>query len=266
MLDDDGLIRDQGGLDADRQIGGDRAHGGVQVAAEGQDVAALAHGDGQADAVLAVHAEDRLRRVRVAAVDAGDVAETDRPPVGDEVDVPDVLLRVEGARDAQREGLRAGLDRPGRQDQVLRPERVRERRRVQAEAGELPGGELDEDGLVLGAEQLDLGDVRHLQQLRADALGVVAQLALAEAVGGEAVDDPEDVAEVVVEERPDDAGRQRVADVADVLAHLIPGVLDLLGGRGAEEVDEDHRHAGSREAAQEVEVRGLLEPRARAAR
>ena len=95
---------------------------------------------------------------------------------------------------------------------------------------------------------------------RADALGVVAQLAVAEAVRGEAVDDPEHVAEVVVEERPDDARRQRVAHVADALAHLVPGVLDL-GGRGrADEVDEDRRGARSREAAQEVEVRGFLEP------
>src|SRR5262249_13062287 len=103
VLDHDGLVRDQRRLDADWQGGGDRAHRAVKVAAEGQDVAALAHGDGQADPVLAVHAEDRLRRVRVAAVNAGDVAEPDHPPVGYEVDVPDVLLRVEGAGYAQRE-------------------------------------------------------------------------------------------------------------------------------------------------------------------
>src|SRR5262249_54296181 len=82
------------------------------------------------------------------------------PAVGDEVDVPDVLVRVEGARDAERERLRTRLDRPGWQDQVLRPERVDELRLVQAEARELPGGELDEDRLVLGAEQLDLLDIR----------------------------------------------------------------------------------------------------------
>ena len=69
-------------------------------------------------------------------------------------------------------------------------------------AGQLLGGELDDDGLVLGAEDLDLGHIRHAQQPRADALGVVAQLALREAVGGEAVDDAEDVAELVVEAGP----------------------------------------------------------------
>ena len=53
---------------------------------------------------------------------------------------------------------------------------------------------------------------------------VVAQFAMGEAVGGEAVDQAEGVAEIVVEARSDDAGGQRAADVADVLAHLIPDV------------------------------------------
>ena len=82
---------------------------------------------------------------------------------------------------------------------------------------------------------------------------------MGEAVGGEAVDDAEGVAEIVVEARPDDAGRQRVADVADALADVIPDVGNFSGGRAALQVDEDRRDAGAREAAQEVELRRLLQ-------
>ncbi|MET0509241.1 MAG: efflux RND transporter permease subunit, partial [Burkholderiaceae bacterium] len=53
---------------------------------------------------------------------------------------------------------------------------------------------------------------------------LVAQLRMRESVGGKCVYRPEDVAELVVEERADRLGRQRLADVADLLAHLVPDV------------------------------------------
>src|SRR5262245_10833071 len=81
-----------------------------------------------------------------------------------------------------------------------------------------------------------------------------------EAVGREAVDDAEGVAELVVEEWPDDARRQGVAQVADLLANLVPEVRHLRGWGVAAQADEDRGLAGGREAAQEVEVRNLLEP------
>src|SRR4030095_9151678 len=100
----------QRGLDPDRQIRGDPAHRRVEVAAEGQDVATVPHGDGEPDAVLPVHAEDRLRRIGEATVDRGDVTQANHPAVDDEVDVPDVLLGVEASGDAEGELLVAGLD------------------------------------------------------------------------------------------------------------------------------------------------------------
>ena len=80
-----------------------------------------------------------------------------------------------------------------------------------------------------------------------------------EAVAREAVDDAERVAEIVVEAGPDDAGRKGMADVADVLANLIPDVRHLLRGRAALQIDEDRRNAGTREAAQKVEMRRFLQ-------
>ena len=130
---------------------------------------------------------------------------------------------------------------------------------IDAQAGQLLRRELDEDGLVLGAEDLDLGHVGHAQQPRADVLDVVAQLAVREAIGGEAVDDAEGVAELVVEAGPDDAGRQRVADVADALADLVPDVGDLARRRAPFQVDEDRGEARAGVAAQKVEARRFLE-------
>src|SRR5262245_2049990 len=88
---------------------------------------------------------------------------------------------------------------------------------------------------------------------------MVAQLAMSEAVGREAVDDPERIAEIVVEARTDHAGRQRMAHVADALAHVVPDVGNFLGGGAALEIDEDRGDAGAREAAQEIELRRLLQ-------
>ena len=71
---------------------------------------------------------------------------------------------------------------------------------VEAEGGDLLGRELQIDLLVLHADQLDLGDVAHAQQLGAQAVGLVAQLAMREAVGGQRIDQRIGVAELVVEE------------------------------------------------------------------
>ena len=75
--------------------------------------------------------------------------------------------------------LVAGLERAGRADRVLRPQRRDQGRAVDAEARQLLGRKLDEDLLVLRAEELDLRHVRNLQQPRADVLDIVAQLAMA---------------------------------------------------------------------------------------
>jgi hypothetical protein len=150
-----------------------------------EDVAALAHGDGEPDRRLAVDPEHRCRRVGVAAAYGGYVAQPQQPAVGDEVRLEDVLLGLEGAGHPQREFLVAGAHHARRAHHVLRAQSREDGRLVEAEAGEPLGGELDEDLLVLGAEQVDLGHVGQQQQPRARVLDVVAQLAVREAVRGE---------------------------------------------------------------------------------
>src|SRR5262249_49271874 len=105
----------------------------------------------------------------------------------------------------------------------------------------------------------DFRDVANKKQLRADIFDVVAKFAMGEPVAGETVDDPERRAEIVVETGPDDACWQRMPDIADVLAYLIPGVGDFLRVCAAFQVDEDRGEACLGIAAQEVEMRCFLQ-------
>ena len=180
-------------------------------------------------------------------------------PFGDEVDGQDVLLGPERARDADEDLLVRGLHHARRRDGVLGLQRGDQRGAVDPEAGQLLGRELDVDALVLRAEHVDLRDVRQLQELLADVVHVVPQLAVGEPVRGEAVDDAVGVAELVVEAGADDALRQRVADVADLLAHLVPDVRHLSRRRRVLQIDEDRGLARGRVALQVVEVRRLLQ-------
>ena len=77
------------------------------------------------------------------------------------------------------QALVPGLHHAGRQHQVLRLQRLDQRRVVQPEPGQPLGREFDEDYLVLRAQDLDLRDVGHLQQAGAHLLDLVAQLAVA---------------------------------------------------------------------------------------
>jgi hypothetical protein len=72
-------------------------HGPFDVAPEGKDVSAGAHGDGEPDALLPVDAEYRLRGVGGSACHARDVAQTNHFAVRDEIDGQDVLHSAERA-------------------------------------------------------------------------------------------------------------------------------------------------------------------------
>ena len=259
MLHRGRLIGDLVGLDADRQIGQNGGHGRADVLAEHQHVAAVAHRDGKADRFLAVDAEQRLRRIGRPARDLGDVAEADQPAIGGEVDGQDVLLRLEAAGRAHQDLLVGGFHHAGRGDGVLRLKGGDQRRLVEAEPGDLVGRELDVDALVLHAEHVDLRHVGDLQQARADILDIVAQLPAGKAVGGEAVDDAVGVAELVVEPGAEGSLRQRILDVAHLLADLIPDVRNIGLGRRSLQRHENGGDAGLGVALDVVEMRRFLE-------
>ena len=80
-----------------------------------------------------------------------------------------------------------------------------------------------------------------------------------EAVRDETIDQSEGVAEVVVEAGTDDAGRQRMTNVADIFAYLIPDNRHVGGCRRPFQIDENGREARPRIATQVVEALGLLQ-------
>ena len=253
------LIGNPGRLDTDGEIRNDRLHGLVDVLAQGQDVAAVAHDDCKPQGVLAVDPEHWLRRIRQAPSDLGDVTEAQHPVADGEIDGQKVRLGAEGPGHAQRDALIAGLDHPGGPHHILGRQGRHQGVGLEAQTGECAHVELDEDALVLGPQDRHLGDIWDPQELGAHLLHVVAQLPVGEAVGGKSVDDAVGVAELVVEARTYEPLRQGVAHVRHLLAHLVPGVLHRLGAGVAGQVDEDGGDAGLGEAAQVVEIRHLLQ-------
>ena len=142
-----------------------------------------------------------MRRIDIAAANLGDIAQPQHAPADGEINAGDVLLGAKRTGHSDRHGFVAGLYFARWPDDVLRLKRSDQRAAIDAEACQLPHRELDENPFVLRAENLDLRNVGQAEQARAHIFDIIAQLPLRESVGGEAVDDAERVAELVVEER-----------------------------------------------------------------
>ena len=96
MLDGHRLVGDERRFDPNRQVRRDIRHGVFDVAPKSEDVATLAHRDGEPDALMSIDAEHRLGGIGGPACDARDVTEANAPTVlCDEVDGKEVLLGPE---------------------------------------------------------------------------------------------------------------------------------------------------------------------------
>ena len=110
LLDDARLVRDLVDLDAGRNLRFGIRNRILELLAELQNVGALGHGDDDADGFAAVVAHDAARRVLVAALDGGDVAEPERRAAGLDRHFRDGRLALERAGDAHVDAVGAGLD------------------------------------------------------------------------------------------------------------------------------------------------------------
>jgi hypothetical protein len=259
VLDDVRLVGDLGHLDADRKRLGDRLHRDLEVLAELDDVDAVLHRHAEAERRLAVLPYEEGRRVLVTAGDRRDVAEPECSAAGLDRNRGDRFGTGERPGDAQIDAIRGGVDRAARCHRVLPRDAVEDLLRRDAERRELGVVDLDEDLLRPLADDVDFVDVGHAQQLLADVFGAGLEVGEAHAVRGQHVERGIDVAVLVVEARPDDAGGQIAPDVADLLAHLVPQLLHLGGWRAVEEKHLDERHPRLRIALDAVEVRKLLQ-------
>ena len=136
VVDGDGLIGDADRIDAERQILGDLLHGLRDVPTERQNIAAFAHRDSEADRRLPADPEQGLRRIRVGSYHLGYVAQSECAPTDGEGDGKHILLRAEGARDAQRKRFVSGLQDAGRSHDVLRLQGCHQGCAIDAEPGE----------------------------------------------------------------------------------------------------------------------------------
>ncbi len=91
----------------------------MQGLTEFLDVAALLHGNRQANGRFAVEAEFRGGRIDVTTADLGNIGQTIEAVIELEIDLGQILLRGELPRGAHGNPLRAGLDHTGRGHGVL---------------------------------------------------------------------------------------------------------------------------------------------------
>src|SRR5207342_1993889 len=172
-------------------------------------------------------------------------------------EVADLLHRLEGTGDAQLHALGRRLEEACRHHRVLLLQCAFHGIERNAQCRQLGVADLDPDLLVLQPDQLDLARVGYALQFQLHALGVVLEHGVVEALAGQCVDVAEGVAEFVVEERADGAFRQRRADVADLLAHLVPDIRNVLRMQRIAR-DENHlRFARARVRADELVLAGL---------
>ncbi len=167
LFDDMRLVGDEVHVDADRQLARDLpAMRVLRWFAERQHVAARAHRDGEPDRRLAVEAEHRLRRIGVAARDVAMSLRRKKRPLArkltalrlsSEANSPETRIAI---RSAPASTMPLGING------VLRLQRLRSACSASMPEGrQLLGRELEVDLLVLGADEVDLGDVLHAQQL-----------------------------------------------------------------------------------------------------
>ncbi len=235
LADDLGLVVDAGEVDAEGKLRLDLVQAGGDALAEVEDVAAVRHGDGECQRRVAVMPDRGGGRVHGAAANGGDLAERDQvalrlAPLRPDWQLADRLHAGRGLAEAEGDAVGAGVHEAARRHGVLLADRGEEVVRGQAELGEALIGELDVDALVLLAEKLDLADAGHGQEALAHVLGDVAKLGEGEAVALDGIDEAVHVAELVVEEGALHAVRQHRAQIAELLANLIPEIGHAAGG------------------------------------
>ena len=196
----------------------------LQRLAERETIPALLHDRREHDGGLALTSDEVGGGILIAAADLGDVGELQRSPRSDDRRVGDRLNAVIGAVDPDEDLRPLGVDRTCRRDGVLPLQGGDDVLCRHAEGCQLGIGELDEDLFGSFAEDVDLLDAGHMQQVLADRLGLPHQLAHRHALGLERIKGEADVRIFVVDEGAEDAGRQ----VAGFVPELLAGLVELL--------------------------------------
>ena len=175
-------------VDAHWQIGGQFAHARVQCLAEFLDVAALLHRNGQANGRRAIEAKHRGRGVDITAADVSDVGQSIKTIIEPQIDVGQVLFRLELPGGAYGNPLRPGVDHPGGGHSVLRLQALHHLALINAQRGELAGRKIQVQDFILLAHHLDFAQTGYLTDLGTHLLHIIAQLTHRKSVAGEGID------------------------------------------------------------------------------
>ena len=254
-LHDGGLIRHLVELGAEREILLNRGGQFFEMCAEGEDVAAVLHGDGNADGGGAVIEHFRIGRVDCFALDTCNVAEAEYFSVRGDGKRTDVLDVLEYAGGAEMDGVACSLKGAARHHGILRAERVRDCRGRDAKLRKAFEGDLYVDALALRADQDDLLHARNGEDAAPRILRHGAQFLVGVVRARDGVDGAVHIVKAVVVVGAVDTVRQVVLCIFAEIAHVAPCRANLGGVEfiAQLEVDDGLARAGF--------AHDLLEPR-----
>src|SRR5580704_7570198 len=226
VSDDFRLVRYQDRLNSDRKIASEPCHGANHITPETQNVAALAQSDSHADRRSAIHAKNRLRRIGITALHDAYIGHGNQAAIDEEIHTAQVFIGGKPPRHPHHELLLPAVEHTRRGNCVLRLQRSNQLGRVDMEVRQPPDGELYVNALILSAEEVDLGNVGQMQQRRAHAFDIIAQLPGGKAVADKSILETVHVPDFVVCFRADDARRKYRANVSQLLPDLVPRLGD----------------------------------------
>ena len=229
-----------------------------KVVAELDIVAALLHGESNADSRLTVVVHERIRRVCIAACNRGDIAKAENLAVGVDGDGSNVFYAVRAAGDAQVGVGRVGLDHTAGVDCRLRLNRSCNAVDIKTELGQLVCLHLHEDFLRLHANQLYLFYVLNTIKVELDFFGIFAHILVAEAVAGKRINIAVYIIKAVIIIGAEYAAGEVLLAVVDNVTQLQPALADSVAGNLVLERHGDNADAGTGIAGDFIYLRQVL--------
>ena len=147
-----------------------------QCTAEVEDVPALGHGDREPERRLAVDPHGGDRWLHSAALDGDEIAQRHEMAMHLNRHGCERRRRIQRARRANVDAIVRRIDETARDHAVLALYGGEYILRRQPELGQLAVGEIEIDTLVLRADQVDLANARHREELLANVLRDVLEL------------------------------------------------------------------------------------------
>jgi len=236
------LVGDPADLEAQRQVLLEAVHGGVQVAPQVQDVAALGHDHAQGDAGLAFMAGDKRRGILRATGEGRDITQTKHLATAFDRHFGQGINAFERAIHAYIDGIGGSLQVAGRRHLVLLGNGVEDGLGRDPQRGQLGVVDLHEDAFGLIAVKPHLGHGWHPKQRLPDAFGLILELAHGEVRAGQDIQHRIHVTALVVKKWAEDAGGKTGPDIPHPFSDLIPA-FPHLGCRRRFQDLELHDHA-----------------------